>query len=167
MKNRLIATAAGVALAATLALPAHAQARQGGNTVISANPFGLLLNLFNAEVETKVSQAATAGVGGSMYQSGGGVDYLNLDAFWRFYPDGQPLEGFSFGVKLGITSGDDNLGAQKTFLGYGFDLNRSWLKGPNKNFAISIGFGLKRLVTDETDASIIPTIRLVNVGFRF
>lgn len=131
--------------------------------VISANPFGLLLAIFNAEYERVVSESATAGFGGSTYESDDDL-YLNLDGFWRFYLDGTPFEGWAFGAKAGIT----NIEGGGTHFGIGFDANHSWLRGKNDNFYIGLGFGLKRLfgVEDEFDR-FIPTIRIVNIGLAF
>ena len=147
-------------------LPLNAQqsTEPGKQQVFSANPFGLLLQLFNAEYERVISGTSTAGFGGSTL-SADDERYVNADVFWRFYPSGNPLVGWAFGAKLGITSVND-----QTHLGYGFDLNRSWLLGPEKNFYVGLGFGLKRLIgtTDEDDLiPVIPTIRIANVGFIF
>lgn len=133
--------------------------------VISANPFGLLLEFFNAEYERVVTESSTAGLGGS-YFSTSDENYLNADLFWRFYPQGNPLEGWAFGIKGGITNVPD----EGTFFGAGFDTNRSWLLGKNNNFYVGLGFGLKRLFgTGDAgfDLKFIPTFRLVNVGFAF
>lgn len=152
---------------------ARAQAASGpGNyqQVISANPLGLLVELFNAEYERKVSQYSTAGIGGSTYQTNGD-DYLNADVFWRYYPQGRPLDGFAFGVKAGITSLEG-----ETRPGIGFDANYSWLLGKKQNFYVGLGFGLKRIIGgsissdsgDEIfDLQYVPTFRLVNIGFAF
>ncbi len=132
--------------------------------VLSANPFGLLLEFFNAEYERVVSETSTAGVGGSTVSSDDDR-YVNADAFWRFYPTGSPLNGWAFGVKAGITNVSNS-----TYFGYGFDVNRSWLLGRENNFYVGIGFGLKRLIgaSDvDLDLKFIPTIRLVNVGIAF
>jgi hypothetical protein len=112
--------------------------------VISANPFGLILQIFNAEFERAVTGSSTAGVGGSSYfrDGEGEEDYINFDAFWRYYPGGRPFQGWSFGAKLGVTNVPD----EGSFFGYGFDLNRSWLLGARNNFYVGVGFGLKRLV---------------------
>ena len=167
----------------------------GRQSVISANPFGLLFQLFNAEYERVISETSTIGFGGStlriedetypeppiigtdewglpIYDWANEPDpitetdrYINFDVFWRFYPSGNPLVGWAFGAKLGITSVSD-----QTHLGYGFDLNRSWLLGPEENFYVGLGFGLKRLIgaTEEEDLiPVIPTIRIANVGFIF
>ncbi|HUR34783.1 MAG TPA: hypothetical protein VM032_13365 [Vicinamibacterales bacterium] len=133
--------------------------------VVSANPFGLLLGLFNAEYERKVSASASAGVGGSSFV-GGDDEYLNADAFYRFYPSGRPLDGFAFGVKAGMT----NIRHTGTYVGVGFDTNWSWLLGQNDHFYVGAGFGLKRLFgvgATDTNLEFIPTVRIINVGIAF
>jgi len=160
------------ALLLLLLAAAPAAAQEPARNAISANPFGLLLELFNAEYERVITESATLGVGGSFGQwdndfSGEEETYANGDAFFRFYPQGNPLEGWAFGVKLGVTNVPD----QGTFFGYGFDLNHSWLMGRNDNFYVGVGFGLKRLVgveeDDAWDTEYVPTLRIVNVGFAF
>lgn len=84
--------------------------------------------------------------------------------FWRFYPSGRPFEGFNFGVKVGLTS----ISTQGTYFGYGFDANRSWLMGPNENFYVGAGFGLKRIIGAEDQfLKYVPTFRLINIGYAF
>ena len=176
-------------------LPLNAQqsTESAKQSVVSANPFGLLFQLFNAEYERVISETSTIGFGGSTLRIENerypeppiiGTDefgypiydwlnepdpitetdrYINFDVFWRFYPSGNPLVGWAFGVKLGVTSVND-----ETHLGYGFDLNRSWLLGPEENFYVGLGFGLKRLIGAPDDLiPVIPTIRIANVGFVF
>ena len=160
--------------------------------VFSANPFGLLFQLFNAEYERVISETSTIGFGGSTlrienetYDEPDPITetdrYVNFDVFWRIYPSGNPLVGWAFGAKVGITSIND-----ATHLGYGFDLNRSWVLGPNDNFYLGLGFGLKRLFgVPRVDSDyggrvsaldgklpfgggdLYSTIRVVNVGFIF
>jgi hypothetical protein len=144
---------------------AQAPAAQQHQQVVSANPFGLLLEVFNAEYERAVGQSSTAGLGGS-FLSNDGDDYLNADLFWRFYPNADPLDGWAFGLKAGLTNVPDD----GTFFGAGFDVNRSWLLGVKDNFYVGIGFGLKRLIgagDAELGLDVIPTFRIVNVGVAF
>ena len=189
-------------------LPLTAQQREEfqPRNVISANPFGLLLDLFNAEYERVISPTTTIGFGGStiknedeIYQDPPviGTDeygypiydwanepetryethqYVNFDVFWRFYPGSNRTRtynapvGWAFGAKMGITAVDGG-----TYFGYGFDLNRSFVLGPDDNFYVGLGFGLKRLLGAPQDEageptlglSLIPTIRIANVGFIF
>ena len=172
-------------------LPLTAQQREDfqPRNVISANPFGLLLEFFNAEYERVISPTTTIGFGGSTMERDHWTDdppiigtdesdypryethqYVNFDVFWRFYPGSNRTRtytapvGWAFGAKMGITAVDGG-----TYFGYGFDLNRSFVLGPDDNFYVGLGFGLKRLVgaPDELGLSLIPTIRIANVGFIF
>jgi hypothetical protein len=139
--------------------------------VISANPFGLVLLLFNAEYERAATSTSTFGVGGSYIsqddeEEGDEEEYLNADVFWRFYPGARVYDGWAFGAKLGVTTIPD----EGTFFGFGFDVNRSWLLGANDNFYVGAGFGLKRLVgagDRDLELEIIPTVRIVNIGLAF
>ena len=132
--------------------------------VMSANPFGLLVELFNTEYEHRVGNTVSAGIGGSTarFNTSDGHDrYVNGDIFLRYYPGGRALSGGSFGVKVGLTQIPDD----GTFFGIGFDANRSWLL--NDHFYLGTGFGLKRLIgTGEDQLKFIPTFRL-NVGAAF
>jgi len=163
-RRATVSVVAIVALA--VARPAIAQgAIPARNQVVSANPFGLLLGLFNAEYERTVSESSTAGVGGSSWY-GDSDDYVNADAFFRYYPSGKPLDGFAFGAKAGVT----NIRGLGTYFGVGFDTNWSWLLGRNDNFYVGAGFGLKRLVgvgNADTDLTFIPTVRIINIGIAF
>ena len=119
------------------------------------------------------------------------IRYVNFDVFYRFYPGSSRTRtyrapiGWAFGIKAGVTSVDGAGVGDGTYIGYGFDVNRSWVLGPNENFYLGLGFGLKRLVgvpKVDTDwgresalAGKIPwiggdlysTIRVINVGFIF
>ena len=156
----MIATA--VAVGGTSTAAAQEEPRQA-TQAISANPFGIMLEFFNAEYEHTAGESFRVGVGGSIFTDDDDT-YRNLDAFWRFYPDESPspLEGWSFGLKAGVTTLDD-----KTYIGAGFDVDRSWLLGQNNNFYVGLGLGLKRLMGHGDDLKIIPTIRLVNIGYAF
>jgi hypothetical protein len=163
--NRTRTFAALVILVATFAASASAQSVTAKKNVISANPFGLLLGLTNGEYERVISEQTTAGIGGSSYNIEKG-DYVNADVFWRYYPSGNPLDGWAFGVKAGVT----HLVDAGTRFGYGFDANRSWILGRDNNFYVGVGFGLKRLLGGsdaDFDLKYVPTIRLVNIGYAF
>lgn len=139
---------------------------------ISANPFGLLLEWFNAEYERVIGETVTTGLGGS-YISGSDDRYVNGDVFLRYYPQGQPLQGWAFGAKAGLTSVRgllDGTSETDTYFGFGFDVNHSWLLGANDNFYVGVGLGLKRLFglgDRDVDLAFFPTVRLVNIGFAF
>ena len=148
------------------AVPAITQAQQAipaTQHAISTNPFGFLLEWFNAEYERKVSESTTVGLGGSFFSTSDG-DYVNGDLLYRFYPSGTPLEGLALGVKVGITKVSD----AETSFGFGFDTNWSWLLGTNDDFYVAAGVGLKRLFgTNDGAMKFVPTIRIINVGLAF
>ncbi len=159
----LVALLASIGAGVTSSAGAQQVASPARKQVISANPFGLLLEFFNAEYERVVSTSSTAGVGGSTLISDNDR-YVNVDAFWRYYPQKvpNPLDGWAFGIKAGVTTV-----SQKTYVGAGFDVNRSWLLGQNDNFYVGLGFGLKRIIGHDTGLQFVPTFRIVNVGFAF
>jgi len=164
IRRLALAVVAGALISAATPIEAQ-QAVRPSRRVISVNPFGLLLDLFNVEYERRVSESATAGVGGSFFSTSDD-DYVNADLFYRFYPSATPLEGWAFGVKAGITKVTD----EGTFFGFGFDTNWSWLLGKKDNFYVGAGFGLKRLygTSDSNfDLKYIPTVRVINIGFAF
>lgn len=167
-RSRRPASPACVAIALALLLasaaPVAAQAGDGPrDQVVSANPFGLLIEWFNVEYERVSGESFTIGAGGSTVF----IDnerLSNLDAFWRFYPQEEPdaFRGWSFGLKAGLTAIDS-----RTYFGAGFDVNHSWLLGKNDNFYVGAGFGLKRLWGHDDDLKIVPTLRVVNIGIAF
>lgn len=140
-------------------------AAQSKKNVVSANPFGLLLELANAEFEHAISETATVGAGGSTFKESDDR-YLNADVFYRYYPSGRAPEGWAFGAKVGVT----NLDGGNTKFGYGFDVNHSWILGKNNNFYVGVGFGLKKLVGGDDadfDLEYLPTFRIINIGYAF
>jgi hypothetical protein len=174
VKLKVSAMTAVLLLTGLTASTAHGQeAPPPYKNVISANPFGLLLEFFNAEYERVIGESSTIGIGGSTYTAtvddefGVETDetYVNGDVFYRFYPSGRPLDGWMFGMKAGVTHVED----VGTYAGFGFDVNRSWLLGKRENFYVGIGFGLKRLIgaDDVVGLEYIPTFRIINVGFAF
>jgi hypothetical protein len=162
--------------------------------VISANPYGLLIELFNSEYEIRGSDYVTFGAGASTamvttydysatapapprtvdlngatfidatsYAVERRERYINGDIFVRYYPGGKAFNGYSFGVKAGLT----RIPNHGSFLGVGFDANQSWML--NEHFYLGVGGGLKRLLgTDERafDLKLIPTLR-ANIGIGF
>lgn len=160
--------------------------------VISANPFGLIIDFFNSEYEVRAATAITVGAGASSRRTTtytydttpvplpnaaatGPVvwtvappverreRYVNGDVFVRYYPSGEAFQGLSFGLKAGGT----RIPNQGTYFGYGFDLNTSGML--NDHVYYGTGFGLKRLVGVDprrVDLKYVPTLRL-NVGIGF
>jgi hypothetical protein len=162
-----------VALLAGLA-PAHAAGQEGTGSaapvhdVLSANPFLLIAEWFNAEWEHGLTPTSTAGVRVSRVDFGDpDATYTSARGFWRYYPDGA-FEKFFFGFDGGVTSFDES-GDTQTVLGVGFELGYDWLLGARRKFYVSLGAGADRLFAgDLGDASaVIPTVRLINIGVGF
>lgn len=136
--------------------------------VLSGNPIGYLIDLYNAEYEMRASRFVTFGAGASRLAWGpDGFDrrqtYINGDVFLRYYPGGEAFNGVAFGVKAGYTQ----LPGSGEFVGIGFDANHSVML--NRHFYMGTGVGLKRLLRspDEVFAiRYIPTLRL-NLGIGF
>lgn len=146
---------------------------------ISANPIGLLYDLFNFDYERRAREAVTIGIGGSTslvntfdealdYSATPPPEvrrerYLNGDAYLRYYPSGTALDGFAVGVKIGLT----RVPGQGSYFGYGVDVNRSRMLA--EHFYFGYGVGLKRLVGADQrrfDVEYVPTVRL-NLGLGF
>jgi len=156
--------------------PGKAQAQEEGtrepvphNQVISLNPFLILFEWFNGEYERKISTSTTLGVGAShLTLEGGDESYSGLNAFLRYYPQGAALTGFSLGGRFGYHSVSDDDEEGHAY-GLGVDLGYSWLLGSERNFYIGIGIGATKLFGNdlEGDRVVIPSLRLVNIGYAF
>jgi len=143
------------------------------NQVISANPFLLLGEWFNAEYERKIAPTATVGVIGSRVSfDDGDAVYTSLNGFFRYYPQGAALSGFYMGGRLGVHQGSVDDGYEDDeghTYGLGVDIGYSWLLGESRTFYIGLGIGASRLFGGDLDDGrvVIPSIRLINVGFAF
>ncbi len=162
-----------IALTAGL-LPGSATAQKAAapaapvHDVLSANPFLLIAEWFNAEWEHGLTSTSTLGVRVSRIDLGDpDATYFSVRGFWRYYPNGA-FEQFFFGFDGGVT-GLDDAGDTSTVLGAGFELGYNWLLGARRNFYVSLGAGADRLFAgDLGDASaVIPTVRLINIGIGF
>ena len=137
--------------------------------VLSANPFLLLAEWVNVDLERRVGDAAALDFQGSLITlEDGDEDYMSLNVTYRFYPQGAALTGFYFGPKAGVYRVSD-LDEDAVVFGAGFDLGYNWLLGVNRNFALGLGIGASRLFGGDLDdaSAYLPTVRLVNVGWAF
>ena len=172
---------AAAAVALTLSLPAGVQAQEATpkNQVLSINPLVLIFGGVSGEFERRVGTGTSVAAGLSYYTFDD-ADYLSVEGKYRFYPSGEALRGFSVAGTGGYTHvGDDDACDDSFFddctdsgnaLTVGVELNYQWLLGRERNFAVTLGGGAKRLffLGDEvTDASIgVPTLRL-SIGYAF
>ncbi len=137
--------------------------------VLSANPFLLLAEWFNVDLERRVGDGAALDFQASYITlDGGDEEYMSVNATYRFYPQGAALTGFYFGPKAGIYRVED-LTQDAVVFGAGFELGYNWLLGVDRNFAIGLGLGASRLFGGDLDddSAFLPTVRLVNVGWAF
>ncbi|MGH7471898.1 MAG: DUF3575 domain-containing protein [Longimicrobiales bacterium] len=154
---------------------ANEQSPHEVRNVISANPFLLIATWFNGEYERKVSLSSTLGLRVSTLSldiddsidDDVDADYYSGRIFWRYYPRAA-FRGFFFGLGAGLTSVEET-GETHSALGAGFDLGYSWLLGRRDNFYISLGAGADRLFGGDLGgaSAVIPTFRIVNIGFAF
>ena len=139
------------------------------NNLLSGNPFLLLGDWANVEFERKVSPSGTLGVAGSTVAfDGGEVRYTSLNGFYRHYPSGA-LAGFYLGGRLGVHRGSTQDDEGHVY-GFGVDIGYSWLLGSNRNFYVGLGIGATRFFGGDMDTDgrvILPSLRLLNVGFAF
>ena len=153
-----------------VALAAPAVAQEPGTRVpvayqqaITANPFGLIIGWFNAEYERKLVETWSISLGGSHVSLGDdSEDFTSANAVFCFYPQGAALTGFYIGPRLGFYRVDD-IGEPESSAGIGFELGYNWLLGANRIFTIGLGAAATKLFT----GPVVPTIRLVNVGWTF
>ena len=80
------------------------------------------------------------------------------------YVDG----GFYRGGRLGVHRGTVHKDEGHTF-GLGIDIGYAWLLGANQNFYIGLGIGATRFFGGDLkeDRVVLPSIRLLNIGFAF
>lgn len=163
---------------AVLAAPAAVQAQEmddGPRAQISISPILALAEVINGEAEYAFSDELSGVFGLGYFTVGEGtseVRYLATDLKLRFYPNGIPLEGFSFSGILGRTSltdvTTDESGAATAI---GVDLGWSWLFGDTKRWFLGVGLGAKRYFGEDTVGgttveAFLPTGRL-NFGIAF
>jgi hypothetical protein len=150
-------------------------------TVISFQPLNAIFSVYSAEIEHAVSSSATIGVGGSYWSYNddlGDTKYTSGDVKVRFYPEGHPLQGFSFGGQVGYTSVSDNTsdsfgGSSKSTahgatIGVALDYN--WLLGASKATYVGLGVGAKKIFANSNDIGdatlAYPTAR-ISIGYAF
>ena len=131
--------------------------------LVSANPFLLLVGWFNAEYERKLDETWTVGLSGSYFSlSDHDEEYVSANAVFRYYPQGAALTGFNIDPRLGVFHVDEIDDSGGSF-GVGCELGYTWLLGAERNFSISLGAGGTRL----TSGTVVPSARVVNVGWAF
>jgi hypothetical protein len=173
--------------AAALAQTAATKPPVPHDQVLSANPFGVIVKWVNAEYERKIGPATTLGVSASHFAD---LDQSNAALLLRWYPQQSALDGFYLGARAGahrfktrtydfyptyssstINQPRPTYHEQTSVLpGVGVEIGYNWLLGPRQNVSVGVGFGLTRVFGggDLYDMpSVLPALRLVNVGIAF
>jgi hypothetical protein len=160
--------------------------------IVWTNPILFVFTWYSAEVEIRLKDNHTVGIGGSYLQTDDGdkddptsdyeeLQYSSFNVFYRYYPT-KSFKGFFIGGQVGrtsvsseITEYDANLNPvlvdesgsamlAGVLIGYG------WLLGDAQRIGVSIGIGANRLfggdVPDDA-AATLPVVRLINVGIAF
>lgn len=163
-----LAIVVGLALVLTVR-PAAAQEAPPGGDVVSLNPFLVLFEWFNVEWEHRIRPTGTVGLAGTYVEFDDDDSYRNLAAFYRYFPQERAPAGFFIGPRAGVYRVSDFQNDTQTVVGFGVEIGYTWLLGSSESFALSLGGGVSRLVgIDEVDAEgVLPTLRLVNVGWAF
>lgn len=164
--------ALSVAVLATTT-PASAQQQEGTKAsvphqqTVSANPFGLMLRWWNVEFERKLTTSSTWGVTTS-FLTASDLDFLSVNALYRYYPQGAALTGVFLGARAGVYHASARETSGSTF-GLGFEIGYTWLLGAHRNVGLSMGAGATRLIGGDIEGrpSVLPNIRLLNVGIAF
>lgn len=195
--NRVQSALVLVVLCFTL-IPAGAATAQGGEPVaierdyiISVNPILAMFEWYTAELEYRIKDNATIGVGGSFFTFEDGTEgdffyeeteYSSVNIFYRYYPNGA-MNGFFFGAQLGSTSigqkestslfGDSTATTtDESFsaMNAGFLIGYTRILGDAQRLSVSMGVGVNRLFGEDLDDDVsvtLPAIRLINVGIAF
>ena len=149
----------------------------------SVNPLGLVFGVLSVEYEQVYRGSNTIGAAVSIY-SPEGWSYISTDAKYRWYPERQPLRGFSLAGTGGLTHlgsdcsdvldeygwGDSCVDESATALSLGFGLEYQWLLGTDERLSVTLGLGGKRLfvVTGEaTGADVALPYSRLSVGWAF
>jgi hypothetical protein len=160
--------------------------------IVWTNPILFVFTWYMAEVEIRLVENHTVGVGGSFLQadtdSPGDPDYeenqyFSVNAFYRYYPTAS-FRGFFIGVQAGaaeVSHKENELdifgmptGATTDESGSAFSagvlIGYGWLLGDAQRIGVSLGIGANRFFggdIPEDSSATLPVIRLINVGIAF
>lgn len=143
-----------------------AQVSPPHDNAITANPFLLLFEWFNAEWEHRIGPDKTIGVSVAHFSLDDGGDvYNSLSGLFRVFPQERAPSGFFLGGRLGFHRVDVET-QDESALGIGIEVGYTWLLGSEQTWVVSLGAGVTRLFSDAGEG-VLPGIRLVNVGWAF
>ncbi len=120
--KRFIALLTVIVLFASIcATDASAQKTIGAENAISANPLGLVIGIFNATFEHKLSQENSFTINALYYSIGDWWTAFGVGGSYRWYlfpQDKKPFEGFGFGPFVSVEYWKSDYSALYDYLGY-------------------------------------------------
>lgn len=184
MKKLFVAATLGILCAA----PVHAQDVPAGTpvhrTLVTANPFGLLLDFYNVEVERALSEVSSISLAGER-STVDENDVTAVDVRYRYYPQGRVFSGLALGASLGYGRFSEQYEDETFYPGseldhqedrrmtgptLGLELDYSWLVGRDRRLYVGLGIGARRLLSggnDNGDPTLVPGGRYFAVGYTF
>lgn len=149
--------------------------------IVWTNPILFVFTWYTAEVEIRLRDNHTVGIGGSYLQTDEGekddidyeeIQYQSFNVFYRYYPTAS-FKGFFIGGQLGTTTvsvKDFETDDSGTAMLAGVLLGYGWVLGDDQRIGVSLGIGANRLFggdIDEDANTTLPIVRLINVGIAF
>jgi len=149
--------------------------------IVWTNPILFVFTWYTAEVEIRLQNNHTVGIGGSYLQTEDGdkgetdyekIKYQSFNVFYRYYPTAS-FKGFFIGGQLGTTTvgAEDNFTDDSgTAMLAGVLLGYGWVLGDGQRIGVSLGIGANRLFGGDIDEDAnltLPVVRLINVGIAF
>ena len=179
MTARVRVPAVGILALVLLALgsPASAQttpeAFTASNT-INGNPVLYLFEWFNVEYQRIPNTSASFGFTGEYFGGNDSDSMWSLMGSLRYYPQEMAPEGFFLGGRFGALSqryyawetGPEEY-AWDTNPAISLEVGYDWLLGSGKDFYLSFGGGVTRVLGDTRGEEFWPIIRIANVGWAF
>ncbi len=114
--------------------------------VVKVNPLGLAFGLANVGYEFSVNDSQSLTISGSYFNIanikgfGAGLEY-------RFYFDGEAIQGWHAGPSVGFFSLKDNSSNSGTVISLGGEVGHQWVFG--ENFALDVFAGYSALIGGE------------------
>ena len=183
MSSRTLALTLAIAFPCAEALaqvdagdPRSDEASPSPKNMISVSPLFAVLGFYTGEIERALGHGLSAAVGGSAFALGP-FAYRSLDLKLRYYGEGTALRGFAVGVTagmVGVGAGEGGVfskGISARGIAVGTETSFTRYRGRNRNFAMTFGGGVKRILRfagrDVSAARLtLPTAR-ASVGIAF
>ena len=147
--------------------------------IVSTNPFGMLFEFYNGEIEHALSSTSSVAVAGSHVGFDDEDAYTTGDVILRYYPSARAVRGFAFGGSVGFArvTNDTNCfdcvntppRTHDNAFTVGLRGDYIWILGRDQRFSVATGIGAKRLFysgSDHSDTEGLPIGRL-SIGYAW